>query len=330
MLAELDSISDPVERARFARGAVLAITRLTLSGRGRLAIHSRDGFVSAGERLYGLVSEGASMSSPTTRQLLSRHLVPFAFSLVLLTGLLLAQQASRFGARGLSSSEMIEALLLAIPFTLALTIPMSVFIAVSWVFTQLGSEGVLAEAQRRRHGVRRLILPVLGAAAIIGLFALYSNAQVVPRANVRFAAVLGDAPHELSDRTMTISQLREAASSARQASVPDGARHAAAYEAEIQKKLALSAACILLALVGAAFSVRFPGGGRKLVIGASSLVFMGYYVLIHAGESFADQQMASPVASMWMANAFLLALALLLVWRPTRSSSRAGGLAVGR
>lgn len=60
------------------------------------------------------------------------------------------------------------------PSTVALTIPMAVFIAVAWVFTRLGKEGVLSTARRERHGVRRLVGPVLGAAAVIAALTLVS------------------------------------------------------------------------------------------------------------------------------------------------------------
>jgi lipopolysaccharide export LptBFGC system permease protein LptF len=211
------------------------------------------------------------------------------------------------------------------PHTLALTIPMAVFVAVSWVFTRLGAEGVLAAAQRERHGVRRLVAPVLGAAAVIAALTFVSNTQILPRTNARLAAVLAGAPRHLTDRTMTIGELREAARSARTDNGSDAAARAAAYEVEIHKKFALAAACVFLALAGAAIPLRFPRRGMALVIGASGLVFTGYYVSLIAGESLAERLVIPPLLAMWMANAFLLAIVLLLTWRSGRS--RAAGVA---
>lgn len=275
------------------------------------------------------------MSKLTTRQLLRRHVTPFAVTCASLTGFLLARHAIRqlpeLSARGVPAGTMVEALLLALPFTLALTIPMAVFVAVTWVFTRLGVESVLAAAHRERHGIGRLVAPVLGAAAVIAALAFVSNTQIVPRTNARLAAVLADAPPEPSDRTMTVGELQEAARSARTDVGPDAAARAAAYEVEIQKKFALAAACMVLALAGAAIPLRFPRGGLGLVIGASGVVFTGYYVTPVAGESLADQLVIPPFVAMWMANTFLLAIVLLLVWRPTRPRASGGpeSLAIG-
>lgn len=262
----------------------------------------------------------------STQQLLRRHVIPFGVTFALLTALLItnfaARQLPQLSARGVSAGTLLEALLLAMPFTMALTIPMAVFVAVSWVFTRLGTESVLAAAQGERHGVRRLVGPVLGAAAMIAVLTLVSNTQLVPRANARLAAVLAGTSMEPSDRTMTIGELREAARSALTTAGPGAAARAVAYEVEIQKKFALAAACLVLALTGAAVALRFPRGGIGLVIGASGVVFTGYYMAIVAGESLADHQVISPFVAMWMANALLLAAILCLVWRPGGPGAR--------
>jgi lipopolysaccharide export LptBFGC system permease protein LptF len=67
------------------------------------------------------------------------------------------------------------------------------------------------------------------------------------------------------------------------------------------------------------------------VFGASGVVFTGYYLSFIAGESLADRLVISPFLAMWMANAFLLAFVLLLVWRPGRPRATGGAesLAIG-
>jgi lipopolysaccharide export LptBFGC system permease protein LptF len=215
-------------------------------------------------------------------------------------------------------------LVLALPSTLALTIPMAVFLAVSWVFTRLGVEGSLATARRKRGGVRRLMTPVLSVAAVVATLALVSNTEVLPRANARFVEVLAGAPREPSDRTMTIGELKAAAERAR----PTNAARAAAYEVEIQKKFAISAACVILALVAAALALRFPRAGAKLVLAGGNLVFIGYWLLLIAGEELADRQLVSPLVGMWMANALLLAFAVLLIRRSSPHGPRQGSEAL--
>jgi lipopolysaccharide export system permease protein len=144
-------------------------------------------------------------------------------------------------------------------------------------------------------------------------------------------AVLTGAPPEPTDRTMTVGELREAARTARASSGADAAGRGAAYEVEIRKRFALAAACIFLALAGAAVSIRFPHGGSGLVLGGSTFVFTLYYVSLVAGEALADRQVIPPPVAMWMANTFLLAVALLLARRPSRRGPTRGAetIAIG-
>ena len=260
------------------------------------------------------------MPQHTTRQLLRRHAVSFAIAFVALTVLLLAlfarKQVPALSARGAPAGTIAEALLLAVPFIAAMTIPMAVFVAVLRDFTWFGTDGTLAAARRERDGVRRLVMPVLLAAAGVAVLTLVVTAEIVPRANERLVAVLARGAGPRSDRTMTIAELREAARSVRPGTEPDALARVAAYELEVQKKLALAAACVVMALAGVAIALRVPRGGVWVVIGASCVVFGGYYNLMVIGEDLADRLVVSPFVGMWWANALLLAAALILtMWR---------------
>lgn len=322
MAAELESISGPAEQTRFALGAMAAISRLAVRG-------YVGGLFQAARRLAGIqelqdhATPGVpSMPMLTTRQVLGRLAVPFFVSLASLTVLLVANSAvgwvPQLTARGVSAGGVAKAIVVAVPHTIALTIPMAVFLAVSWAFMRLGREGVLASARRERGGYRRLLGPVLGAAAVITVLTFVSNAELVPRANAQLGAAIQGAPLRSNDRTMTLGQLREAARRAEAVHEPSAATRAAAYEVEIQKKAALAVACLLLAMLAAATAIRFPKGDRRLVFGAAATVFTGYYVVTVVGESLADRQLLPPLLAMWMANAVLLALAALLMWGPGR------------
>lgn len=261
----------------------------------------------------------ANMSLPTPRQLLRRHAFSFIIAFVALTVVLMFPFASRqfpaLSARGDSFGTIAQAMLLALPFIAAMTIPMSVLVSVLYEFTRLGADGTLAAARLTRDGVRRLVVPVLVAAACITGVALVVTAEIVPRANERLANVLAGAVTRPSDRSMTIGALREAAKKVEKSGDLAGHSEAASYEVEIQKKLALPAACLVLALAGMALAFRIPRGGVPLVIGGSVVFFSAYYGLIMTGEVLADRQAVSPFVGMWGANAFMLAVALLGMWR---------------
>ncbi|MBW8772749.1 MAG: LptF/LptG family permease [Gemmatimonadetes bacterium] len=114
---------------------------------------------------------------------------------------------------------------------------------------------------------------------------------------------------------MTLAQLRAAVRAVRPATDRAALARAARYQVEIQKKFALPAACVVLALVAMAMAFSIPRGGAVLVAGASLVVFSAYYVLIMTGESLANQLVVSPTVAMWGANALLLGVALFVVSR---------------
>ncbi|MGE3617950.1 MAG: LptF/LptG family permease [Gemmatimonadales bacterium] len=125
---------------------------------------------------------------------------------------------------------------------------------------------------------------------------------------------------------MTLGELQEAARAARNATGP---QPAAAFEVEIQKKFALAVGCVILALAGAAMAIRFPRGGRVLALGASLIVFPGYYLMLVGGELLADRHVVSPWVGMWTGNAVLLLISLLPARRSGQAHSEPGALAIG-
>ena len=236
------------------------------------------------------------MALPTTRQLLRRHAFTFAVAFVALSTVMLYPFASRqlmpLSARGASPAVIAQAALLALPFISAMTIPMAVLLSVLYEFTRLGANGTLDAARLVRDGVRRLVVPVVAAATGITLLAFVVTAEIVPRANARLANVLSGSTTPAGDRSMTIGALREAAKNVEAYGEPNGRSRAASYQIEIQKKLALPAACLLLAMAGMALAFRMPRGGVALVIGGSLVCFGAYYGLLMTGEVLADRLLA--------------------------------------
>ena len=102
-------------------------------------------------------------------------------------------------------------------------------------------------------------------------------------------------------------------------------QRAAIYEVEIQKKLAISAACVIFALLGVPLAIRFPRGGVGLVIGTSLAVFSVYYVGLIGGEELGDRLIVSPFVAMWTPNLIFTAVGLTLLWAVRREGSTAHG-----
>lgn len=97
------------------------------------------------------------------------------------------------------------------------------------------------------------------------------------------------------------------------------------YAVEVQKKFAISIACIVFVLVGAPIALRFPRGGVGLVIGVSMMVFAIYYVGLIAGETLADNGYVPPAMAMWAANVLLTAVGLALLARIGREGATTRG-----
>src|SRR6266550_369773 len=102
-------------------------------------------------------------------------------------------------------------------------------------------------------------------------------------------------------------------------------QRAAIYDVEIQKKLAISAACVIFALLGMPLAIRYPRGGVGLVIGTSLAVFFVYYVGLIGGEELGDRLIVPPFFAMWTPNLIFLIVAIPLLLSVRRAGSTAHG-----
>ncbi|HXO85922.1 MAG TPA: LptF/LptG family permease [Gemmatimonadales bacterium] len=123
----------------------------------------------------------------------------------------------------------------------------------------------------------------------------------------------------------TSQQTATAAVSAYQQRLRAARQRAAIYQVEIQKKLAISAACVIFALLGVPLAVRFPRGGVGLVIGTSLAVFSVYYVGLIGGEELGDRLIVPPFFAMWTPNLIFLAVSFPLMWAVRRAGSTSHG-----
>ena len=281
--------------------------------------------------LYERVIEERSALTPDNRQLLRRLTTTFLVWFVLLTDVLVASyiwpRASRWTEPVMPSGAMLEAILLAIPFNVALTLPMAIFIAVLATAGRARTSERRPDPSRAPHGLTGVRLaPLIGLASVVALFAFAWNAEVVPRANARLAVLQAGRPTIApNDRAMTLSELRTESRRAtqRQGASPTPAHleSIAHYGIEIHKKPAIAAACVVLALLALGIARRVPSAGVVVQALASGVVFSTYYVIIMTGESLAGASVIPPVLAMWSANGVMLGVAVLAMRRPSTGPS---------
>ena len=150
------------------------------------------------------------------RYILKEHVGPFVFALSATTSLLLLQYiARRFGdlvGKGLSWQVIAEFFLLSIPFTVAMTIPMAVLVAVLYAFSRLASENEVTALKAGGVSTRGLMVPVMGVAMLLSLGMLAFNDQLLPRANHELAVLQLDILRKkptFALRSQVINTIRE-------------------------------------------------------------------------------------------------------------------------
>lgn len=130
------------------------------------------------------------------RYILKEHIGPLAFALSALTSLLLlnfiAKKFPDLVGKGLEWSVIAEFLLLSIPFTLAMTLPMAVLVATLHAFSRFASENEITAFKASGVSMQRLVRPVIIASGFVALFMVWFNDQVLPRANHRLATLQAD------------------------------------------------------------------------------------------------------------------------------------------
>ena len=131
-----------------------------------------------------------------SRYVLKEHVGPFTFALTALTSLMLLQYIARqFGnlvGKGLGWQVIMEFFLLSIPFTVAMTLPMAVLVAVLYAFSRLASENEITALKAGGVSLRQLMVPSLAGAFVLALVMIGFNDQILPRANHRLAVLQMD------------------------------------------------------------------------------------------------------------------------------------------
>lgn len=130
------------------------------------------------------------------RYVLKEHLGPLLFALSALTSLLMlnfiAKKFPDLVGKGLPWTVIGEFLLLSLPFTLAMTLPMAVLVATLHAFSRFAAENEITAFKASGVSMQVLVRPVILAAVVLSLGMVWFNDQVMPRANHRLAQLQQD------------------------------------------------------------------------------------------------------------------------------------------
>jgi lipopolysaccharide export system permease protein len=100
------------------------------------------------------------------------------------------------------------------------------------------------------------------------------------------------------------------------------------YAVEFHKKFAIPLGSICFVLLGVALALKYPRGGIGLVIGASLVIFLGFYILLIGGENVAKKGYVSPALAIQGPLILFTTMGLLAVQAANREmgSVRSGGV----
>lgn len=131
-----------------------------------------------------------------TRYLIRAHMGPFLFSLTAITGLIflnaVAQRIEGLVGKGLPWTVVVEFLVYSLPHTVALSLPMSVLVAVLYAFSELAGSNEITAMSAGGIRPRRIMLPLLGMGLAATATMLYFNDSVLPESNHRLRDLLVD------------------------------------------------------------------------------------------------------------------------------------------
>ena len=125
--------------------------------------------------------------SVLTRYLIRAHVGPFLFALSTITGMIflnaVAQRVNDLVGKGLPLRVIADFLVLSLPHTIALSLPMSVLVAVLYAFSEMTSSNEIMAMSAGGIRPTRVLVPLLVMGAIGTGVMLYFNDQVLPESN---------------------------------------------------------------------------------------------------------------------------------------------------
>ena len=130
------------------------------------------------------------------KYVLREHVGPLVFALSALTSLMLlnyiAKQLGNLVGKGLSWQVILEFFVLSLPFTVAMTLPMAVLVAVLYAFSRLAAENEITAMKANGISMRRILMPVLAWGVFFTMAMIAFNDRLLPATNHRLRALQGD------------------------------------------------------------------------------------------------------------------------------------------
>ncbi len=131
-----------------------------------------------------------------SRYLLRQHVLPFVFALSALTSFeLLRQVARKLGdllGKGLPWTVIAEFFALTIPFLIAITLSMSVLVAVLYTISRMAGDQELTAMRAGGVSLGQLMRPLVLAAAAVAFTSFLFGDQILPRTNHRLRSLMTD------------------------------------------------------------------------------------------------------------------------------------------
>jgi lipopolysaccharide export system permease protein len=113
-----------------------------------------------------------------------------------LTSLLLlnyvAKQLPQLVGKGLPWEVVAEFILLSLPFTIAMTLPMAVLVATLHAFSRLAADSEITAFKASGLALPRLMAPVIVVGLALSLLMVWFNDQVMPAANYKLQTLMND------------------------------------------------------------------------------------------------------------------------------------------
>ena len=131
-----------------------------------------------------------------SRYILKEHIVPFIFALGTITFLLLIDFVPKIIDlvidKDISIWVVLELIALNLAWMLALSVPMSVLVATLMAFGRFSSDFEITAIKSTGINVVRIILPVLGAGAVVAAGMIWFNDKILPDLNKEARHLRGD------------------------------------------------------------------------------------------------------------------------------------------